>query len=136
MRLGRAACLAALLPGTAAAAECGAELGTAGVRRVEQSAYVLAFRPDPAEIAPASLFSLDVMVCGRNGAAGPDLVRVGAWMPEHGHGMNYATVVTRREEGRWRVDGLMFHMPGRWEVTFDLGTERRSERLTAEERVE
>ncbi len=124
----------------AAAAECGAELGAAGVRRIERPGYTLAYQPEPAEIAPAQLFSLKVAVCSRGRAPAPALVRVDAWMPEHGHAMNYATVLTGDGEGNWRVDGLMFHMPGRWEITFDLGVGRpgtaRTERLTAEEAVE
>ncbi|MCC7276595.1 MAG: FixH family protein [Alphaproteobacteria bacterium] len=120
---------------TAAGAACGDDLGVAGVRRIERPAHVLAYRPEPATVEPGALFALRVAVCGR-GAPAPDLVRVDAWMPEHGHGMNYGPVVTAERDGRWRVDGLMFHMPGRWEIRFDVGTRQRTERLAAEETVE
>ncbi len=43
--------------------------------------------------------------------------------------MNYKPSISRvgNEPGRFRADGLMFHMPGRWELAFDLGG---GERLT------
>ena len=41
-------------------------------------------------------------------------------MPEHRHGMNYAPSVTRLGPQRWRAEGLMFHMPGKWEFIFEL----------------
>ena len=35
--------------------------------------------------------------------------------------MNYRPVVTARPVGAsYRADGLMFHMPGRWDLTFDV----------------
>ncbi|ROP99658.1 hypothetical protein EDC65_1442 [Stella humosa] len=134
MRLLLAALL--LLAPVAAAAECGDELGETGVRRIELPRFTLAYLPDTPLLAPSQMFTLQVAVCGREGGPAPALVRVGAWMPEHGHGMNYAPLLSDEGEGRWRVDGMMFHMPGRWEVTFDLGTARRTERLVAEELVD
>jgi hypothetical protein len=41
-------------------------------------------------------------------------------MPEHRHGMNYRPSVTRRGDGRFTASGLLLHMPGRWEFSFDL----------------
>jgi hypothetical protein len=42
--------------------------------------------------------------------------------------MNYRPTVTTAGAGRFRAEGLMFHMPGAWELTFDVvaadGTER------------
>ncbi len=131
-----AAALLLLWPAAAAAAGCGSEFGEADVRRIEQPRYTLAFRPEPAELEPGQLFALRIAVCGRAGGAAPALVRVGAWMPEHGHAMNYDPLLARQADGSWRADGMLFHMSGRWEITFDLGTPTRTERLTAEETVE
>jgi hypothetical protein len=50
-------------------------------------------------------------------------------MPEHRHGMNYRPSVKPLGDGRWRVEGLMFHMPGRWELQLDVRADGRSERL-------
>jgi hypothetical protein len=49
-------------------------------------------------------------------------------MPQHGHGMNVAPTVKRTGEGTFRVDGMLFHMPGYWELYFDLGSAGTLER--------
>ena len=33
--------------------------------------------------------------------------------------MNYRPSVTPQGAGRYRAEGLMFHMPGRWELVFE-----------------
>lgn len=136
--IGRAAALLLLAwPAAALGAPlCGAAFGDTDVRRVEMPGFTLAFRPEPVEIEAGELFQLRIAVCGREGGPAPDLVRVGAWMPEHGHGMNYAPLLARQEDGTWRAEGMLFHMAGRWEMQFDLGTPVRTERLTVEETVE
>jgi hypothetical protein len=42
-------------------------------------------------------------------------------MPEHRHGMNYAPSLQALGDGRWRAEGLLWHMSGRWELRFELG---------------
>jgi hypothetical protein len=34
--------------------------------------------------------------------------------------------------GRYRVDGMVFHMPGRWELVIDVRAGEESERLSHE----
>ena len=52
-------------------------------------------------------------------------------MPEHRHGMNYRPVVTAQLGGACTAPkGCMFHMPGRWDLTFDVDADGRTERLT------
>jgi DNA-binding beta-propeller fold protein YncE len=64
-------------------------------------------------------FGLEVeLLSPDGGACGGDL-EFDAAMPHHGHGMNVAPTVTRRADGRWLVEGALFHMPGYWEVHFD-----------------
>ncbi len=46
-----------------------------------------------------------------------------AWMRrcrQHKHGMNYRPSVKALGQGLYRAEGLMFHMPGRWELVFEL----------------
>jgi hypothetical protein len=38
--------------------------------------------------------------------------------------------------GRYRAEGLMFHMPGRWEFVFDVRAGGRTERLLRSVRIE
>lgn len=107
---------------------CVAEI--AGARKVESERYVLAYRTEPAKLAIGAHFSVDLMICARDGAAAPDSVQVDAHMPEHRHGMNYRAVVKPAGNGRYRADGLMFHMPGRWEYVFEVRGSGRTDRLT------
>ena len=65
-------------------------------------------------------FALDFAVCPRGSAEVPRAVRVDATMPEHRHGMNYRPVVTAKSAAMYRAEGLLFHMPGRWDLTFDI----------------
>lgn len=43
-----------------------------------------------------------------------------ALMPEHGHGMNTAPRVTPQADGSFLVEGLLFHMRGRWDLIFNV----------------
>ena len=89
----------------------------------------MAFRTDPLRIEVGEPFALVVNVCTRRGGAA-ELVAVDASMPEHRHGMNYRATILSKGDGRFRADGLLFHMPGRWEITFDVRSGDESERLT------
>ena len=60
----------------------------------------------------------------------PEQVRIDARMPEHGHGMNYRPSLQARGPGRWRAEGLMLHMAGRWELSFELRRGDQVDRLT------
>ncbi len=71
-------------------------------------------------------FAMNVRLC----PADAKLVRVDATMPEHRHGMNYKASFAALGEGRWRVEGMMFHMPGRWLLRFDVSAAGRTETLT------
>jgi hypothetical protein len=126
----RVAAAAALSAAAAASPACEPELAGAGLERIESKGYVLAFRTDPRNLVPGKHFALDIAVCARPGAAAPALAKVDAHMPEHRHGMNYAPSITRRGPLRWRAEGLLLHMPGRWEWVFELRAGDAIERLT------
>lgn len=48
---------------------------------------------------------------------------VSATMPAHFHGMTTEPRVTKEGDGTWRVDGMLLHMPGVWQINFDLSIE-------------
>lgn len=75
-----------------------------------------AWRADPAELAVSRPFALLVTLC----PADAKLLRVDATMPEHRHGMNYRPSVQPLGDGRWRAEGLLWHMGGRWELRLDV----------------
>ena len=51
-------------------------------------------------------------------------------MPAHGHGMNYQALVTPQSPGRYRAEGLLLHMPGRWDLLFEVRGGGKTDRLT------
>ena len=114
--------------GHASSEDCRAEL--AGSQRIESKGYVLAYRTEPPKIKIGEHFAVDLVLCAKGHASAPATVRVDATMPEHRHGMNYRASVTRRGPHQHRAEGLLFHMPGRWELSFDVKDAGSAERLT------
>ena len=109
-----------LLAGLALAAPAWAcEPGLEGTR-VESTRFVLAYRAHP---KVGSFFSIDVAACAKAGPP-PRALKVDAHMPAHRHGMNYSPEVTALGPGRWRAEGLLLHMPGRWELVFVVDGDR------------
>jgi cytochrome c peroxidase len=97
--------------------------------RLESARYVVGYKTEAIEVAKH--FAIDVTVCAKPGHPLPESVKVDAQMPEHRHGMNYAPAVKALGPGRWRADGLMLHMPGRWEFVFELRAAGSADRLTS-----
>lgn len=116
--------LALLAAAQAARAACGDALPAAHRLLTDpdaaSSGWQIAFAPVPAPLPAGRHFALDIVVCPPPGAALPATLRVDADMPAHRHGMNYRASVTALGGGRFRADGLMFHMAGRWRLMFDL----------------
>lgn len=111
--------------------------GLPGVKRtVENARYTVAFVTLPDPVPVGRHFIVAFAVCPRGGAKLPESVRVDATMPEHRHGMNYRPSVSSPQPGIYRGEGLMFHMPGRWDLTFDLVSAVATERLTGTLRIE
>jgi len=100
------------------------------VQTIDSKKYALAFRTQPEKVEIGKHFMVELAVCANDGAAMPESVRVDAHMPEHRHGMNYKTTVTGSGAGKYRAEGLMFHMPGRWEYIFEVRAGGTAERLT------
>jgi hypothetical protein len=98
---------------------CGESLGPSA-RRIEDPGFVLVFKLQPEPVPVGRHFAIDFALCPRAGARLPAEVRVDASMPEHQHGMNYRPSVASRGAGLYRAEGLLFHMPGRWELVFEL----------------
>jgi len=112
------------------AAGCGEGLASV-TGRARSAHYEIAFATLPAPIATGAHFTLDIAICPRGAAAVPRALKVDAVMPEHRHGMNYRPTVAARGPGAYRAEGLLFHMPGRWDLLFDVDTGAGTERLTA-----
>ena len=118
-----------LLLAVPAWADCPLDLGRGTGWVVFSSHYMIAFRPEPMRIEVGEPFALLFNVCTKSGNPA-ELVAVDAQMPEHKHGMNYRPSIVAGEDGRYRAEGLVFHMPGRWEVSIDVRAGEETERLT------
>ncbi len=99
----------------------------------------IAYSTKPSPIVANQSFTIEVRVESTGGSpiSGKDLaLAVDAAMPEHGHGMNVEPKVTARGEGVFVVEGMAFHMPGRWELYFDITrdgmTSRAQDEITLE----
>jgi hypothetical protein len=104
-----------------------------GGKRIESARHTLAYRTDPVKVVVGKPFAVDLAICPRESGARIEEVRVDGHMPEHRHGMNYkASVKAQAEPGRYRAEGLIFHMPGKWEFLFDLRDAKGMERLKQE----
>jgi hypothetical protein len=112
--------LVTLLLVAARATACEPALKGDGVRKAESKEYVVTWRADPPVLRVSAFFAVDIATCSKSHAPVPTQVRVDAVMPEHKHGMNYRPTVTTVGDGRFRAEGLLLHMPGLWEIRFDL----------------
>jgi hypothetical protein len=70
---------------------------------------------EPPQVQVGEPFVMRVALC----PAGAKLLRVDATMPEHRHGMNYRSSVKPLGNGLWQVEGMVWHMAGRWELRLD-----------------
>ena len=99
-------------------------------RRAESAAYAVAYRLSPEKPGVSRHFGMEVVVCAKAGAPAAEGLKLDARMPAHGHGMNYAAKVRALGGGRFQAEGLMFHMPGRWEFVFDIAAGKTPGRVT------
>ncbi len=79
-------------------------------------AWRLRYRPVPNPIPRNTLFELDLELL----SADPDIAisAVEARMPEHQHGTTLTPKLHALGGGKYRVEGLLFHMSGFWELFF------------------
>lgn len=93
--------------------------------------FTVRWRPLPDPIPVSDPFELEVELFADDACTVPLTDRtlaVDASMPHHGHGMNVKPTVTAVSPGRFRVTGMLCHMPGRWELVFDASKDGLLER--------
>jgi hypothetical protein len=96
-------------------------------KRIQGAHHSIAYRTAPARLSVGEHFAVEIVVC-----PAIETLNANAHMPEHRHGMNYRPDLKPRGGGRFRSEGWLFHMPGRWEFLFDVGGERLTDSLTLE----
>lgn len=99
---------------------CNAAAAEPGTRRIDGARFSVVHRTLGNGPRVGEPFRIGFTVCPAAGADTPARVEVDARMPEHRHGMNYAPSVATVAPGRFVADGLLFHMPGRWTLSFDV----------------
>jgi hypothetical protein len=93
-------------------------------------AFTVSYQTTPDPIPTNEPFDLKFTVTPKQAPApGTEFkVEVDARMPAHFHGMNRAPKLSRRPDGSYTAEGMLFHMPGHWELFFDVSQAGRTER--------
>lgn len=99
-------------------------------RLISGNGVDIAWRPMPAPIATGKPFAVEFEVCPRGAQREIGRMVVDAVMPDHRHGMNYRPTLSGQPGGVMRADGLVFHMPGRWQLIFDVQIGGQAQRIT------
>ena len=93
--------------------------------------FLVDYAPDPDPIRLNEPFELALQVHLAAEPARPVVgaqVFVSAWMPDHEHGMVRQPETVELGGGAYRARGMLFHMPGHWEVRVDVIAGGRPER--------
>jgi len=102
-------------------------------------AWKVVYKVDDPGIRRGEPFDLDAWVFAPDDAAKPrsDVsLAVDAAMPQHGHGMNRVPKIEKLPDGGFRAEGLLFHIPGKWELYFDVARGPLVERAQVDVEVE
>jgi hypothetical protein len=91
-----------------------------GFARLATPEAEIAYRWNPERIKVGHFFEAEVVACRVPGAGAVSRIVIDAQMPAHGHGMNYRPKGAQLAPGRFRFTGLMLHMAGQWQLTFDI----------------
>lgn len=75
-------------------------------------------------------FSMDVLLRRDDLPVTGANVQVTGFMPAHGHGMVQLPQTEELGEGRYRIDGMLLHMRGSWQVRFTIVANRAVETVT------
>ena len=93
--------------------------------------YSFYWVPKPNPVPLNRFFAIDVQVLDMAGnPVTPEMasLTVDAGMPQHGHGMNHVPRIKSQPNGTWLAEGMLMHMPGNWQLYFDLEVDGVSHR--------
>ena len=89
----------------------------------QEGSFRVSYRPSPAPVPLNEYFELSLTVTPyEDGEPLPEDLEVGvdAAMPDHGHGMNVRPEVRALDHGSFEAEGMLFHMPGYWELYVEI----------------
>ena len=111
------------------AVECAATAATT----LEAGDVMLRFQLQPSSLQVGQPFAVRACATlGQPAPRHPQRIRFDARMPQHGHGMNYQPSAVVEDGGWHRFEGSLLHMPGRWQLVFDVYDESTRHRLTTD----
>jgi hypothetical protein len=119
-----------------AAPPCEPPRGFEAQGRVESPDVVVLYRAVPSPIQVGRHFTVEAVVCPAPPPGAASGLSIDAYMPEHRHGMNYRPRVARAGDGVYVAQGLLFHMPGQWQLRFDVDRGGKTQRLSADIELE
>ena len=119
----------AVLPVAAQATD---DCRAASSTRLSSDAVTLQYALQPARIRVGQPFTVRACALLGQPPRRPQRIRFDATMPQHGHGMNYQPSVVAEDGGWFRFEGSLLHMPGRWQLVFDVYDEATRYRLTTD----
>ena len=109
----------------------GAEPAEVAWREAETAdgTWQVQWRPLQEPIPTLDPFSVEVRVRDPQGEDAPEgtAILVDATMPHHGHGMNVVPRILKQGD-TWVAEGMLLHMPGRWEFVVDVQRDHETER--------
>ncbi|MGE0152717.1 MAG: hypothetical protein AB7R90_08860 [Reyranellaceae bacterium] len=94
--------------------------------------FAVAWRLVPAEPQIGQFFAVEFAVCNRAAPASVETLRIDATMPAHRHGMNFQPRIAATGADLYRAEGMMFHMPGTWQLVFEQRMPGGPARLTTD----
>ena len=92
--------------------------------------WLVTYQTNPGPIPLNTPFAIEVTVTRADKKQKQDgfSLSVDGRMPHHRHGMNRTPTVKALDGGAFLVEGMLFHMPGRWELYFDIVAQGKTER--------
>lgn len=92
--------------------------------------FELAWRSATGAMPRNQDFQLDLLLLKAGAPLPGARISVSGWMPDHGHGMVRAPIVTEQGDGHYQVEGMLLHMRGRWDVSFEIAAEDLTDTLS------
>jgi hypothetical protein len=82
--------------------------------------YTVRYTPIPSPVPLNEHFKIEVQVTPSAKDQKAIEIEVDADMPAHGHGINTAPTIKNVGDGKFTIEGLLFHMKGDWELYVDI----------------
>lgn len=102
----------------------------------KEGTYRVVYAPAPDPIPLNENFAVNFTVTyadGREMALPADLeLKADATMPAHKHGMLQQPTMQKETAGKYKVDGMKFHMPGQWMMKAELTSGGKTETVEFE----